>query len=139
MPDIKFCSTAHRNFFLENMMKCRVDDCCHRAFFYVMGIAEETRKNIGAVFDFRADCIIPEGRHGSWQTGSSARACNLAFNLWNGYAEEGHERDFTPGELFCCELAPYFMEGIKVRYPGYCRDFPAPKQHAGHVAAARGR
>ena len=43
MADIKFRDTAHRDFFLENMMKCRVNDCYHRAFFYVMGIASETR------------------------------------------------------------------------------------------------
>ena len=45
MADIKFRDTAHRDFFLENMMKCRVNDCYHRAFFYVMGIASETRAN----------------------------------------------------------------------------------------------
>ena len=32
MADIKFRDTAHRDFFLENMMKCRVNDCYHRAF-----------------------------------------------------------------------------------------------------------
>ena len=46
MADIKFRDTAHRDFFLENMMKCRVNDCYHRAFFYVMGIASETRARI---------------------------------------------------------------------------------------------
>ena len=46
----------------------------------------------------------------------------------NGYAEEGQERYFTPEELFCCEFAPYFMEGIKVRYPEYCRELPAPRK-----------
>lgn len=44
------------------------------------------------------------------------------------YAEEGRERYFTPEELFCCEFAPYFMEGIKVRYPEYCRELPAPRK-----------
>ena len=32
MADIKFKSAAHRDFFLENMMKSRVNDCYHRAF-----------------------------------------------------------------------------------------------------------
>lgn len=27
MAGIRFCSTAHQGLFLENMMKCRVDDC----------------------------------------------------------------------------------------------------------------
>lgn len=68
MADIKFRDTAHRDFFLENMMKCRVNDCYHRAFFYVMGIASETRANINQMFNFKEDCIEPEGMHGGWQT-----------------------------------------------------------------------
>ena len=27
--------------------------------------------------------------------------------------EEGREKSFTPEDVFCCEFAPYFMEGIK--------------------------
>ena len=53
MADIKFRDTAHRDFFLENMMKCRVNDCYHRAFFYVMGIASETRANINQDVQFQ--------------------------------------------------------------------------------------
>ena len=68
-----------------------------------------------------------------WQTSGTVKVCHLAFNLWNGYAEEGRERFFTPEELFCCEFAPYFMEGIKVRYPEYCRELPTPKQQTDNV------
>ena len=117
MADIKFRDTAHRDFFLENMMKCRVNDCYHRAFFYVMGIASETRANINQMFNFKEDCIEPEGMHGGWQTSGTVKVCHLAFNLWNGYAEEGRERYFTPEELFCCEFAPYFMGGYQGQIP----------------------
>lgn len=89
MSNIQFRSAEHRDFFLENMNKCRVNDSYHRAFFYVMGIASETRANINQMFDFKND---------------------------------------SPEDLFCCEFAPYFMEGIKVRYPEYCRDLPAPRK-----------
>ena len=89
-----------------------------------MGIAGETRRNINSMFDFKTDCIKPEGMHAGWQTSGTVKVCHLAFNLWNGYAEEGREKYSTPEELFCCEFAPYFMEGIKVRYPEYCRDYP---------------
>lgn len=92
MADIRFRSAAHRDFFLEMMMKSRVNDCYHRAFFYVMGIAGETRKNINQMFDFKADCIIPEGMHGGWQTSGTVKVCHLAFNLWNNYVEEGGYR-----------------------------------------------
>ena len=42
MSQIIFKSKEHRDFFLEMMSKCKVNDCYHRAFFYVMGIAGET-------------------------------------------------------------------------------------------------
>lgn len=97
-----------------------------------MGIAGETRKNINQMFDFKTDCIIPEGMHGGWQTSGTVKVCHLAFNLWNGYTDKERSQDFTPEDLFCCEFAPYFMEGIKVRYPEYCRELPAPKQQTEH-------
>lgn len=112
MSKIQFRNAAHRDFVLENLDKCKVNDCYHRAFFYVMGISEETRMNIGKMFDFKRDCIIPEGMHGGWQTSGTVKVCHLAFNLWNGFTEEGRENLYTPEELFCCGYAPYFMEGI---------------------------
>jgi hypothetical protein len=128
MPDIRFRNAMHRAFFVEMMEKSKINDCYHRAFFYVMGIASETRQNINAMFDFKHDVIEPDGMHGGWQTSGTVKICHLAFNLWNGYTEEGRERDFTPEELFCCEFAPYFMEGIKIRYPEYCRELSAQKK-----------
>lgn len=88
----------------------------------MMGIAPETRANIRQMFDFKRDCIAPEGIHGGWQTSGTVRVCQLAFNLWNGYSEDRQGDEFTPNDLFCCEFAPYFMEGIKLRYPEYCRE-----------------
>ena len=78
MAEIRFSSKAHRDFFVEMMGKCRKNDTYHRAFFYVMGIASETRANINRMFDFKNDWIIPEGMHGGWQTsGTVRRAMNL--------------------------------------------------------------
>ena len=85
--------------------------------------------NIGKMFDFKRDCIIPEGMHGGWQTSGTVKVCHLAFNLWNGFTEEDRENLCTPEELFCCGYAPYFMEGIKLRYPEYCRDLTPPKRN----------
>ena len=124
MEEIRFCSMSHKNFFLENMSKCKVNDCCHRAFFYVMGIAPETRIHIDQMFDFENDCIVPAGMCGGWQTSGTVKICRFAFNLWNNYVEDGQEKHFTPEDLLCCEFAPYFIEGIKVGYPEYCMDFP---------------
>ena len=84
MADIKFRDTAHRDFFLENMMKCRVNDCYHRAFFYVMGIASETRANINQMFNFKEDCIEPKGMHGGWQTSGQSRSAILLLTFGTG-------------------------------------------------------
>ena len=130
MSEIRFRNAAHRDFFLESMMKCKVNDCYHRAFFYVMGIAGETRQNINAMFDFKTDCIKPEGMHAGWQTSGSVRVVRMAFNLYcNGTpsvldyddAEEQVDecRRYTVEELFCCAYAPYFWQAIQIRYPEY--------------------
>ena len=34
MSKIQFRNAAHRDFVLENLDKCKVNDCYHRAFFY---------------------------------------------------------------------------------------------------------
>ena len=52
MSKIQFRNAAHRDFVLENLDKCKVNDCYHRAFFYVMGISEETRMNIGKTVSY---------------------------------------------------------------------------------------
>ena len=79
MSNIQFRSAEHRDFFLENMNKCRVNDSYHRAFFYVMGIASETRANINQMFDFKNDCIEPDGMHGGWQTSGTVKVCRLEW------------------------------------------------------------
>ena len=89
MSNLRFASPEHRDFFLDMMSEARRNDCYHRAFFYVMGIAPETRSNIRQMFDFKQDCIEPDGMHGGWQTSGTVRVCRLAFNLWNGYTDPG--------------------------------------------------
>lgn len=133
IQNIRFVSEEHRSFFLSMVAKSRHDDSYHRSFFYVMGIAPETRANIQQMFNFKEDCIEPDGMHGSWQTSSTIRVCRLAFNLWNGYTDPEQSNAFSPEDLFCCEFAPYFMEGVKVRYPEYCREFPSTKRQPGQM------
>lgn len=121
---IRFCQGEHEQFYYEMLERTKKKDCYHQAFFYVMGITEETRNNIRTVFDFSEGRIRPEGLHAGWQTGSTIRAIRLAFNLWNGYVEEGQEALSTPYGVFDCVCAPYFYEGIKLRYPEYARETP---------------
>ena len=77
----------------------------HRDFF--LDMMGEARRN---------DCYV--------------RVCRLAFNLWNGYTDPEHSNAYSPEDLFCCEFAPYFMEGVKIRYPKYCRELPPVRKQA---------
>ena len=81
MSDLRFASPEHREFFLDMMSEARRNDCYHRAFFYVMGIAPETRANIRQMFDFKQDCIEPEGMHGGWQTSGTVRVCAALLSI----------------------------------------------------------
>lgn len=59
--DIIFNSKEHKKFFFEYLDKCKVNDEYHRAFFYVIGLSDEARRNINRLFDFKEDCIKLEG------------------------------------------------------------------------------
>lgn len=126
METIRFSSKEHKDFYFQMLTKTRNDDSYHRAFFYAMGICEETRRNINTLFDFKEDGIRPEGLSAAWQTGGTRRLCRLALNLWNGWTEEGKEQYSAPYELFDCGYAPYFFEAIRLRYPEYCHNIERP-------------
>ena len=121
MEIIRFADREHKAFYNQMLTKTRNSDAYHQAFFYAMGICAETRRNIHTLFDFKEGGIRPKGLAADWQTGGTRRLCRLAFNLWNGWTEEGKENRSTPYELFDCGFAPYFFEAIRLRYPEYCR------------------
>lgn len=121
MQNIRFADKEHAAFYAEMLAASGNNDAYHQAFFYAMGISAETRRNIRSLFDFREGGIIPEGLSAAWQTGGTRRLCRLAFNLWNGWTEDGSEHLSAPYELFDCGFAPYFFEAIRLRYPEYCR------------------
>ena len=100
METIRFENKEHKDFYTQMLIKTRNDDAYHRAFFYAMGICEETRRNIRTLFDFKNGGIDPDGLSAPWQTGGTRRLCRLAFNLWNGWTEEGKEQYSAPYELF---------------------------------------
>ncbi|NPV89659.1 MAG: hypothetical protein HPY50_02635 [Firmicutes bacterium] len=129
METILFADREHKAFYNQMLTKTRNNDVYHRAFFYAMGICPETRRNIHALFDFKEGGIRPEGLAAPWQTGGTRRLCRLAFNLWNGWTEEGKENRSTPYELFDCGFAPYFFEAIRLCYPEYCRSLERTAPH----------
>ena len=117
--EIRFKDREHLAFYNMVLKQTRKDDPYHKAFFYVGGISSDTRNNIQKIFDFEEDCIRPDCINDGWQTSGTERITRLAFNLWNGWNTDGYA---TPYDLFDCEFAPYFMEGIRLRYPEYCRE-----------------
>ena len=122
MSNIRFASPEHRDFFLNMMNEARRNDCYHRAFFYVMGIAPETRANIRQMFDFKQDCIDPEGMHGGWQTSGTVRVCRLAFNFWNGYTDPEYSNAYSPEDLkstrMCTPRTATWWAGFPFPAPG---------------------
>ncbi|MCU6711553.1 DUF6075 family protein [Paenibacillus sp. J5C_2022] len=121
MQMIRFRDDEHEQFYHQMLNERKCNDSYHRALFYTLGIAHDTRNHIRDLFDFSNGGIKPEGLSAAWQTGSSARVSRLAFNLWNGWSESGGERYSMPHELFDCNYALYFFEAIRLRYPEYCR------------------
>lgn len=100
MAEIRFSSKAHRDFFVEMMGKCRKNDTYHRAFFYVMGIAPETRANINRMFDFKNDWIMPEGMHGGCRPAEPSACASSLLISGMGTAENGRAMNLRPMTCF---------------------------------------
>lgn len=124
--NIPFESKEHQNFFYACLKNAKYPDEYHQALFYTMGISEVTRKTISQWFSFENDGIKPDCLDADWQTGSSRRLTRLAFNLWNGYSDDRT----NPYDMFDCSYGKYMLEGIKLRYPEYCR---LPEPHHSHA------
>jgi hypothetical protein len=126
---MKFKNKEH----LEFLKKCleypgTPNDSYYKSLFYTLGLTNETRNNINSLYDFEKRTINFDGLKKGWQTGTSMKVTRLAFNLFNGAVSDSDE-DFENNkvstyyavdEIFCCGLAPYFYQAIKLRYPEYC-------------------
>jgi hypothetical protein len=75
--------------FIQEQIRKNRDDPYRKAFFMAVSTNEETMKHIDDLYDFEAEGIKPEGLKAHWQTGMSLQATTLAFNLFNGYVEDG--------------------------------------------------
>ena len=127
--NIRFADAAHKDFFLAAVKRAECPNDPYRlALFYTLGLHDELRRNITGLYDFKERQILFEGLNAPWQTGSTARATRLAFNLYNGFdGDTGESRlengtYYTPYELFCDAGMPYFFEAVKLRYPEYCHE-----------------
>lgn len=103
-------------------MRASENDVYRKAFAYLVAADEACRQHYDRVYNFTENCINRECLNDSWQTGTSLKTTRLAFNLFTGsilWCDDDDKCLVTPAELFCCDLAPYYWEAIKLRYPEY--------------------
>ena len=58
---IQFKNRDHERFYQQCLVRCGCGDPYHKAFFYTMGISDETRKHVEDVFDFQGGCYPAGG------------------------------------------------------------------------------
>ena len=121
---MKFRDDNHKNDYIALLQKMNASDrdVYRQALAYLLTLDTVCNEHIEQMYDFRERCIISECLDGEWQTGTSLKTTRLAFNLFNGglsWCDEEDRRLVTPTEIFCCDLAPYYWEAIKLRYPEY--------------------
>lgn len=121
---MKFRDETHEQEFEEVMKRMGADsrDVYRLALAYLITADEVCSKHIDNIYDFSEHCIKPDCLADEWQTGTSLKTCRLAFNLFNGglgWCDEEDRRLVTPAEIFCCCLAPFYWEAVKLRYPEY--------------------
>lgn len=104
----------------------------YSAMFYLLAMDGTTRKHINDIFDFSEHCIKPRGLlNAAWQTSTSRKTVRLAFNLFNyGICSDRDENGeplpdtgghYSPGEIFACSYAPYYVQALQIRYSEYFR------------------
>ena len=127
-----FADEEHEKFYYEKLEQTRYQDCYHKALIYILGISEDTRNHFSQIYDIKSGFIKPECLHQGWQTSGSVRVVRLAFNLYtdgtpsvDDYKRKDEQirecREYSVSDIFCCGYAMYFWQGIKLRYPEYCK------------------
>ena len=89
---------------------------------YLIALTPETYKHRSGLYDEAERIIKPDGLKADWQTGTTTRLTLLAFNLFTNstaFCPDDMTAYCTPEYIFCCDLAPYFWQAIKIRYPEY--------------------
>ena len=130
---MKFIDREHKEFWNEKyaeMQRMGKTDDYYKSIVYVLSVCPTTREHFDEIFDLKNGEINIDSINEGFQTGSSEKVTRMAFSLWNrcNYDSENDIRDgkvssyYNVSEIFCCSYAPYFYEGIKIRYPEYTRE-----------------
>lgn len=131
MSNLRFASPEHRDFFLDMMGEARRNDCYHRAFFYVMGIAPETRANIRQMFDFKQDCIEPDGMPRRMADQRHHPGVPPCFQPLERLYRPGAQQRLLPGGFVLLRVCPLFYGGRENPLPGILPGAAACKKAGG--------
>lgn len=137
---MNFINDEHELFFINTLRKLQEQkqvDVYYASLVYTLGMCEETRKNFKNIFDIEKGEINIDSIGAPWQTDTSAKVTRMAFSLWNNCMYDSEQdaamkktsKNYNIGEIFSCSYAPYFYEGIKIRYPEYTKEIPNDKKN----------
>ncbi len=128
-----FIDEEHELFFINKLKELYhhgKTDVYYTSLVYTLGICETTRKHFDTIINTKKGEINIDALSLPWQTGTSEKVTRMAFSLWNGCMYDSEEdiennkmsKGYNPSEIFACSYAPYFYEGVKLRYPEYTKD-----------------
>lgn len=128
-----FIDNEHEKFYNERLKELQnygKTDVYYRSLIYTLGICETTRENFERIFSIKKGEININSINAAFQTSTSAKTTRMAFSLWNRCMYDSEmdlengkmSSKYNPSEIFCCSYAPYFYEGIKIRYPEYVKE-----------------
>ena len=128
---MKFIDNEHKKFFFDKWEQAKEQgktDVYYKSLIYTLSMCETTREHFNEIFNLNNGEVNLNSIQKGWQTSTSLKVTRMALNLWKHSIVYDSEADieneqisshYAPSEIFCCSYAPYFWEGIKIRYPEY--------------------
>lgn len=128
-----FYNEKHKEFYEDKLTTLELynkADVYYKSVIYLLGLTETTRENFKKIFDIKNGEININAIQSPFQTSTSLKVTRIAFSLWNrcyfDSEDDIENANYSPkynvSEIFNCELAPYFYEAIKIRFPEYTRE-----------------
>ena len=123
---IKFKDDLHKQRYYCMLDNIKNYNSSYKALVYLLTLDNRCYDYITDIidcFESRSGITKPDiAFNCGWHNSTSVKTLRLAYNLWNGYVEPRRESLCSPIEIFRCDLSPYYMEAIKLRFPDYFRD-----------------
>lgn len=126
-----FIDNKQKEFFLKKVAELGIENDVERlALVYALSLTSNCRARFSHCYDTKERCVRADVLKCGWVTSADSKAIRLGFHLFtwgtptafsitDNEKREEEIRRYLPIELFCCSLAPYFVEAIKIRYPEY--------------------